>query len=160
MLLKITAFLGGFMAASAMLGADTPDTPSRKDAPVHCRATIVEIKDAAWSYQTDDGFRKGDVTLTFRYVTPEKAKGSDRCVYVPSRADLTLEGVALKESDIIHFEMSEFLFEDPDLPCELSRLERLQRATKKPNQTLEPTTTAVTDRAGARSAPAAVVAHL
>jgi hypothetical protein len=31
---------------------------------------------------------------------------------------------------------------------------------KKPNQTLEPTTTAVTDRAGARSAPAAVVAHL
>jgi hypothetical protein len=29
-----------------------------------------------------------------------------------------------------------------------------------PNQPLEPTTTAVTDRAGARSAPAAVVAHL
>jgi hypothetical protein len=32
--------------------------------------------------------------------------------------------------------------------------------TKRPNQALEPTTTAVTDRAGARSAPAAVVAHL
>jgi hypothetical protein len=31
---------------------------------------------------------------------------------------------------------------------------------EKPNQALEPTTTAVTDRAGARSAPAAVVAHL
>ncbi len=30
----------------------------------------------------------------------------------------------------------------------------------EPNQALEPTTTAVTDRAGARSAPAAVVAHL
>jgi hypothetical protein len=30
----------------------------------------------------------------------------------------------------------------------------------KPNQALEPTTTAVTDRASARSAPAAVVAHL
>jgi hypothetical protein len=30
----------------------------------------------------------------------------------------------------------------------------------KPNQALEPTTTAVTDRANARSAPAAVVAHL
>jgi hypothetical protein len=30
----------------------------------------------------------------------------------------------------------------------------------EPNQTLEPTTTAVTDRADARSAPAAVVAHL
>jgi hypothetical protein len=32
--------------------------------------------------------------------------------------------------------------------------------TTEPNQALEPTTTAVTDRAGARSAPAAVVAHL
>jgi hypothetical protein len=31
---------------------------------------------------------------------------------------------------------------------------------KEPNQALEPTTTAVTDRAGARSAPVAVVAHL
>jgi hypothetical protein len=31
---------------------------------------------------------------------------------------------------------------------------------KEPNQTLEPTTTAVTNRAGARFAPAAVVAHL
>jgi hypothetical protein len=31
---------------------------------------------------------------------------------------------------------------------------------KEPNQALEPTTTAVTDRADARSAPAAVVAHL
>jgi hypothetical protein len=34
------------------------------------------------------------------------------------------------------------------------------KGQKKPNQALEPTTTAVTDRAGARSAPAAVVAHL
>ncbi len=32
--------------------------------------------------------------------------------------------------------------------------------TKEPNQALEPTTTAVTNRAGARFAPAAVVAHL
>jgi hypothetical protein len=32
--------------------------------------------------------------------------------------------------------------------------------TTEPNQALEPTTTAVTDRAIARSAPAAVVAHL
>jgi hypothetical protein len=31
---------------------------------------------------------------------------------------------------------------------------------KEPNQPLEPTTTAVTNRAGARFAPAAVVAHL
>jgi hypothetical protein len=32
--------------------------------------------------------------------------------------------------------------------------------TKMPNQALEPTHTAVTDRAGARSAPAVCVAHL
>ena len=128
------------MAANVMLGADTPATPSRKDAPVHCRATIVEIKDAAWSYQTDDGPRKGDVTLILRYITPEKAKGSDRSIYVPSRDDLLLEGVALKESDDVHFEISEYLFDDAELPCEISRLERLQRATKKkPNQPVQPT---------------------
>jgi hypothetical protein len=34
------------------------------------------------------------------------------------------------------------------------------RVQKKPNQALEPTTTAVTNRADARFAPAAVVAHL
>jgi hypothetical protein len=34
-----------------------------------------------------------------------------------------------------------------------------QMKTTEPNQALEPTTTAVTDRAGARSAPAAVAAH-
>ena len=36
----------------------------------------------------------------------------------------------------------------------------VQMKTTEPNQALEPTTTAVTNRAGARFAPAAVVAHL
>jgi hypothetical protein len=36
----------------------------------------------------------------------------------------------------------------------------IQKLPSKPNQALEPTTTAVTNRAGARFAPAVVVAHL
>ncbi len=43
---------------------------------------------------------------------------------------------------------------------ELRRYTQLWKKKPEPNQALEPTTTAVTNRADARFAPAAVVAHL
>jgi ribosomal protein S18 acetylase RimI-like enzyme len=66
--------------------------------------------------------------------------------------DVYASNRALKLYTRLGFEIIEHL--------EHSYTMRWQKRKTEPNQALEPTTTAVTDRAIARSAPAAVVAHL
>jgi hypothetical protein len=60
-------------------------------------------------------------------------------------------------AELLHWKKCPRVLYDSDGKAWIDSMQKIQN---EPNQALEPTTTAVTNRAGARFAPAVVVAHL
>jgi hypothetical protein len=100
--------------------------------------------------------------MTEAHEEPERTIATIDLLFWSVSPDLTFKVERREPPEMIEM-MRAHMKEKKLSPLEFSREATTSRPTAqndRPNQALEPTTTAVTNRAGARFAPAAVVAHL
>ena len=153
------------MAGCAHKSVVSPTATAHVEAVYECLAEIVSVKREPWTIRISSHIRQDDVwqgalTISLRIVSPIERAGEIRSLGAFDEREIIVDGHILAPGDTISFRASESVLQRFVLPEVFSNLREVHLAAKKANKAPEPTPGSVTGRAGARPAPAPVVAHL